>query len=212
MKKILLLDIRLPRQNEALSNVGIDLKEFNEVNGLKNLSGNECETCLNHLDVNKTDDLQEFELFVFHESDLSSVALKNITDFCLQTGKSLILFSGSIQQNLYFNDGFNMLSVNSKSLYSDKIIEFFTRFIANEVSHLTELIYGNSWELNYALIYRQLLLDEINGDKINHDKLDDGEEVDSKRKSDLLKSCISILGEYDKNSLDMLIDKKINLF
>ena len=141
MKKILLLDIRLPRQNEALSNVGIDLKEFNEVNGLKNLSGNDCETCLNHLDFNKTDDLQEFELFVLHESDLSSVALKNVTDFCLQTGKSLILFSGSIQQNLYFNDGFNMLSVNSKSLYSDKIIEFFTRFIANKVSHLTELIY-----------------------------------------------------------------------
>ena len=199
MKKILLLDKRSSRQKEALSNIGIEVEEFNQVKGLFNYTGNECKKHLLHLEEYNREILNEFELFILHESDLSSVSLKNITDYCSETEKSLILFSGSIQQNLYINDGFNMLSVNSKSLYSEKIIEFTKKFVAGEISHLTELIYGNSWELNYALIYRQLLLDEINGDELSN----------LNWKADLLESCISILGEKDKKTLDVFIDKKI---
>ena len=199
MKKILLLDKRSSRQKEALSNIGIDVEEFYQIKGLFNLTGNECKKHLLHLEEYNREILNEFELFILHESDLSSVSLKNITDYCSETEKSLILFSGSIQQNLYINDGFNMLSVNSKSLYSEKIIEFTKKFIASEIFHLTELIYGSSWELNYALIYRQLLLDEINGDELSN----------LNWKADLLESCISILGKKNKESLDIFIDKKI---
>ena len=199
MKKILLLDKRSSRQKEALSNIGTEVEEFNQIKGLFNLTGNVCKKHLLQLEEYNREILHEFELFILHESDLSSIALKNITDYCSETEKSLILFSGSIQQNLYINDGFNMLSVNSKSLYSEKIIEFTKKFIASEISHLTELIYGNSWELNYALIYRQLLLDEINGDELSN----------LNWKADLLESCISILGKKNKESLDIFIDKKI---
>ena len=199
MKKILLLDKRSSRQKEALSNIGIEVEEFNQIKGLFNLTGNECKKHLLQLEEYNREILNEFELFILHESDLSSVSLKNITDYCSETEKSLILFSGSIQQNLYINDGFNMLSVNSKSLYSEKIIEFIKKFIASEISHLTELIYGNLWELNYALIYRQLLLDEINGDELSN----------LNWKADLLESCISILGKKNKEYLDIFIDKKI---
>jgi hypothetical protein len=199
MNKILILDKRTSRQKEALSNIGIEVEEFDQIKGLFNLTGNECKKHLLHLEEYNREILNEFELFILHESDLSSVALKNITDYCSETEKSLILFSGSIQQNLYINEGFNMLSVNSKSLYSEKIIEFTKKFIASEISHLTELIYGNSWELNYALIYRQLLLDEINGDELSN----------LNSKADLLESCKSILGRKDKKSLDVFIDKKL---
>lgn len=202
MKKILLLDKRSSRQKEALSNIGIEVEAFNQVKGLFNHTGNECIKYLLQLEEYNREILHEFELFILHESDLSSVALKNITDYCSETEKSLILFSGSIQQNYYINDGFNMLSVNSNTLYSEKIIEFIRKFVDSKISHLTELIYGNSWELNYALIYRQLLLDEINGDELSN----------LNSKADLLESCISILGEKDKKTLDVFIDKKIILY
>lgn len=203
MRRVLLLDKRTSRQKESLEISGVSLTELNGIDGLTNLTGNDSNEFLLKLRNGNSEGLSPYTLFILHESDLTPSELKLISEDCSTYGKSLILFSGSIQQNLYNNEGFDNLSINSNSLYSNKLIEFVKGYISGITQHITELIYGANWELNYALIYRQLLVDKDNGD----DFIGDG--IDNKR--DLLATCESIIGEKNKIELDELINRIIRM-
>ena len=204
MNRILLLDKRLSRQREAIREASIEEEELNNKEGLVNVTGNESIDFLNKIQSGDFSLLDTFSLFILHESDLNAAELAIVSDYCSQNKKSLILFSGGIQQNIYNNEGFEKMYINSNTLYSPKLISFCDDFIESESKHLTELIYGDMWELNYALIYRQLRIDQLNGD----DFIDD-EGMD--KKLDLLTTCESILGEKNKEELDRFIDDKMRV-
>jgi hypothetical protein len=203
MRKVVLLDKRTSRQKESLEISGVALSELNSIDGLANLTGNDSNEFLLELKNGNSEVLNAYSLFILHESDLTPIDLKIISEDCSTKGKSLILFSGSIQQNLFNNEGFDNLSINSKSLYSDKLIEFVKGYITGRTQHITELIYGANWELNYALIYRQLMIDIENGD----DFINDG--IDNKR--DILEACESIIGKKTRIELDEFINRKIRM-
>lgn len=158
MKKILLLENRPGRQEQYLGSENI--KKLQTLQGLKTLLGEECSEMINKLNNSDDSQLNEFTLIIIHRSALSPTGIDTVINHCQKKKKDLIFFSGGISQSLYTtSQNFPYLLVNSKDFYYN-MLNFLTKFVKGEAEHITELLYGDNWQLNLMLNYRQLIIKE----------------------------------------------------
>jgi hypothetical protein len=176
MKKILLLEDRQERQLQFLPNHEEDLKELESLPHLEMIKGQAFTKFIEELaaeaDLSK---LLNYDLLIFHRSAIAKKGLvSKINEYVQKNKKSLIYFSGGITQNVYSQLDYPFLLINSKDLYSNRLILFLRKFSTENIK-LLWILYGDNWQLTYLLKYRELL----NGTVYPGDPIENREELES---------------------------------
>ena len=99
-------------------------------------------------------ELHDYDVIISHRSafgENNSKVLSKLKEFCKESKKQLILFSGGISVPFYTTTPFESLSINSKELYGDNLELFLEEAKVNNHSNLLLLAYGKNWELNILL-------------------------------------------------------------
>ena len=123
MKKIALIDDRATRQEHFLEKTGIELDVYSEV--LDNFVEERASNLLENILTNSFD-LGDYDYIICHKSvENNTIVLSNLKNYCKMHGKTLVLFSGGISVNYYDNSEFELLELNSKTLYSHNLPLFF---------------------------------------------------------------------------------------
>ncbi|MBN2824487.1 MAG: hypothetical protein JXQ76_04115 [Campylobacterales bacterium] len=151
MRKVLLIEDRSERQQRFMQESKIDLTLYS------NILDNAIDEA--YSDVFKAFkssalDWEQYSVFMVHkgafEEDNSAI-IKEIETHCKTTQKSLILFSGGVDSNYYLEEeGFVLMELNSKTLYSQNIKLFLEEF-AQGVNQPLILSYGKKWRVNILL-------------------------------------------------------------
>ena len=149
MKKVILIEDRISRQEVFIQNSSIDLNSFDN---LKNISGGtEFLELRKSLDEGNALLFNDFDVIIIHRSAIDHKSRGILVEFCRKNKKGLVLFSGGISSTIYSEiDGFPLLSLNSKDLYSNNLSMFLNQAKANEINLLI-LAFGIKWELNLIL-------------------------------------------------------------
>ncbi len=177
MKAILLIEDRFQRQKVFFNNY----EDLNEIEGLYNsIDNKENQALVSQLttidECNRL--LRGYHLIILHRSYIDNSKINTVEKYAKNNNKDLILFSGGIDQSSYSKeDESQILLINSKDFYSDNLIPFLKGYISGDVNNLLYLLYGDNWRLPYLLRYRQLLVNQKNGDIIGEDI--DEEEFDT---------------------------------
>jgi len=151
MKKIILIEDRLERQKQFMSETQIkELSTLIELD-LKTL-GRAIIEDINDSKISLS--LEKSDLLIFHRSVLNNKGIQTLFDYCQKNKKDLILFSGGISQVTYNGEKFQFLVINSKDFYNDNLIKFLQEYKKGEIQSLLELIYGEKWKLTALLQYR----------------------------------------------------------
>ncbi|RZJ88471.1 MAG: hypothetical protein EOO20_13545 [Chryseobacterium sp.] len=158
MRKILIIDERSQRQLEFLPGKQKDLDKIAQLQFVENKIFDEFNAFMKALHKGNFDELLSYELWIIHRSLLVKEKLLNeIQLLAKKHKKSLILFSGSVSTHTFSQSDFPFLIMNSKNLYSERLIPFIMKFANDEKTTLVELIYGKNWKLTYLFKYRQVL-------------------------------------------------------
>jgi hypothetical protein len=191
MKKILLVENRQSRQEQFLPNGAADVEKMKELPNLKNIIGDSFTDFIDMVkQSDKLDELLPYDLLIFHRSVLGEHKLLNkIQSFAKENSKNLIYFSGGITQNIYSEDEFPFLLINSKDFYSPNLISFFVKYSESKIN-LLWLLYKDNWLLTYLYKYRQILLGV---------KFPGGEET-----KDLIES---IIGKKDLKEINKMLEE-----
>lgn len=198
MKKIILIEDRLERQKQFMSETQIkELSTLIELD-LRNL-GRAIIEDINDSKISLS--LEESDLLIFHRSVLNNKGIQTLFDYCQKNKKDLILFSGGISQVTYNGEKFQFLVINSKNFYNDNLIQFINEYKKGEVQSLLQLIYGEKWKLAALLQYRHFKF-------IMDNELDFREQ--ERIKANHLDRCMDILNE-DFGDLDKRINTIIEI-
>jgi len=150
MKKILLIEDRSQRQNLFSNETKINLNN-NPI--LDNMINEKYDSVLNDLQ-NDAFILDDYSVIIAHKSafgDDNIMILKKLENHCRTNKKTLILFSGGIDCNFYLEEeGYIMMEINSKTLYSINIQLFLEGFKKGNNNPLI-LSYGDRWKSNVLL-------------------------------------------------------------
>lgn len=149
MKKILLLEDRKSRQELFLRDNNLSLTDL--PTSIHNTIGDDCMGFLEKIKT-KNDSIDEmlevYDVIIAHRSGLSAYGVYNVfINYFKRTGKQFVVFSGGINGVIYSREEFPFLLINSKELYSRKLLDF----IKSEELDINNLSYGNKWKLNYLI-------------------------------------------------------------
>src|SRR5690606_24737284 len=81
--------------------------------------------------------------------------------------KSLIFFSGGISYSFYSDESFPYLNINAGDFYSDKLKLFLNYFEKTREVNIPLLQFGEKWELNKLLNFRNDFIKKNNEARIN---------------------------------------------
>jgi len=193
MKKIVLIEDRLDRQKQFLEE-----KEIIELN--KIIVYIDIRITINQVNEKNSENLKDIDLIIFHRSAIDKKGLSFLTEFCNKNDTDLILFTGSISQVSFFTNISQVLLINSKDLYSSKLLPFLKNYEKNS-SNLLELVYGDNWKLTYLLKLRHYT------NVFNEENDEDTKDI-LENKINIIKGIIS----FDKNidELDKVIELEIS--
>ncbi len=140
MKKILLIEDRVERQENFSEDTGIKLSGYSE------FLDNQTEIDLSNLNGYST--------IIVHRSafgDRKDNVLDHLKSYCTDTKTNLVFFSGGITSTYYSKTKYEFLLLNSKSFYSSNL-KLFLEFVKDEgYPNLLLLGYGRNWKINLML-------------------------------------------------------------
>lgn len=150
MKKIILLEDREPRQEIFLKESKIQLDRLKEFIDMK--TGEESKNIFKKISADGKsiyELFKNYEIIIAHKSGLVENKIYNniITYFTHIKHKKLVIFSGGIADSIYTDRPFICLQLNSKSIYSNNLLEF-SKNINTDINYLA---YGKKWKLNYMV-------------------------------------------------------------
>jgi len=133
-----------------------------------------------------TFDFDDYSIIIAHKSAFrKNNNNQEIIKKLEKESKNLVLFSGGIDVNYYSKDeNKEKLELNSKTFYSNHLIQFLDSCNNGEKNNILLLCYGNKWKLNIALN----IVEEVN--RIINET--DDKEVD----------CEDIVNDESKEILD----------
>lgn len=147
MKKILLIEDRIKRQEDFLDDASMDMESYDDI--LDNQTDKDFYKKILKDEI----DLYKYQTIISHKSvgDEDSVqVIDKLKSHCKITSTPLVLFSGGISTNFYSNDNYEMIELNSKTFYSQNL-QIFLDAMKNNEQNLLILCYGQKWKLNIAL-------------------------------------------------------------
>ncbi len=140
MKKILIIEDRVERQNKFTNETGIALDRY--------------ETFLDRRESLDKDSLGEYSTIITHRSAFGEND-ENILDYlkkyCEKHQTKLVFFSGGISSTFYSKIKYEFLLLNSKSFYSKNLELFLDDFQKNQEANILLLGYGQDWKTNILL-------------------------------------------------------------
>ena len=151
--KILLIEDKRHRQDIFLKESKIDFSAYEDV--LVNSVGDDYEVLSKQFkNDDQIENLDDYAVIVSHKSAFekknTSVCAK-LERYCKEHKKVLVWFSGGIDANYYIEEnGYELLEINSMTLYSENIQMFLDDFRNGGVNPLI-LSYGYKWKLNIVL-------------------------------------------------------------
>jgi hypothetical protein len=143
MKKVILIEDRPNRQIDFVKEIN---KSLNEISILENICGFEKFNLFKEiLSSSHLTEFDKYEVIIIHRSALSSTERLRLIDFARKNSKVLVLFSGGISSiSLQKLGNGNLLTINSKDLYSNSLINF----LNNNATNILELAFGVNWKIN----------------------------------------------------------------
>ena len=140
MKKILLIEDRVERQEKFSEETGINLNEYSDF--LDNL----IEIDLLNLD--------QYSTIIVHRSAFGNRqdnVLDQLKSYCADTKTNLVFFSGGITSTYYSKTKYEFLLLNSKAFYSSNLKVFLELVKEEGYPNLLLLGYGRNWKINLML-------------------------------------------------------------
>lgn len=156
MKKILILEDRIIRQESFLDDSNLSKDFFSKYNNLvDNLQDSTFEKFKEKLAIeDEYDFLNLYSCVIVHRSAFSKEIVNKIYAFCSKNKINLVYFSGGISStNLQGNDKFSFLTINSKQFYSSNLTMFLDEFKQYGRNNLGLLAFGEQYELNILLTF-----------------------------------------------------------
>ena len=150
MRKILLIEDRRERQQLFINETDIDLNKLYEV--VDNAIDEKYDEIFYKLKDN-TFDFENYSTIISHKSAFdkdNSAMIEKLKDYCKTRKKTLVFFSGGIDENYYNRSEYELILINSKTFYSQNI-KLFLEAYKNGVEDILMLLYGKRWKLNIAL-------------------------------------------------------------
>ncbi len=141
MKKVVLVDDRKSRQeiySESISNAL-------EHSVLDNIQGEYLISLKAKMNERDTSVFDQYSVIIFHRSFLEQSYRLLLKDYVINTEKYLVLFSGGTPATILNN---RILSINSKELYSSRLIDFLDDAENTDKPNLQILAFGKKWKLN----------------------------------------------------------------
>jgi hypothetical protein len=182
MKKILLIEDRVKRQQLFIEETQIDINSYIDI--LDNITNEEYYKKILEDKV----DLYKYDIIIAHKSLGSDIkVIDKLKAHCKDTNTSLILFSGGISVNYYNDENFIVMEINSKTFYS-KNLELFLKSVRNNNDNILMIPYGKNWKLNIILNVLESLNRFIEENKNSEDILFD--ELKAKTNIDNILSII----------------------
>ena len=149
--KIALLEDRLERMAQ-FSEIDVANEELIEIiTGLKLLE------FLREVDNKNVANLDLYDCIILHRSATTNLQRDTIKNYCLETKKPLVYFSGGISSSIYNDSAFPFLHINSKDMYSASLRLFIDETINQNEVNLLILQFGIRWKLNLLLAIRNNL-------------------------------------------------------
>lgn len=150
--KALLIEDHLERQKKFFPNY----KDFEEIEGLEIWTKDQAKTSIHEINSGTFILPEYLQIIMIHFTALLSEGNNYLTELCKNNSIDLVFFSGSINQTTYSNEKGQILMLNSKEFYSNRLIPFLHKVINDQNPKLLELSNSN-WELSYYFLLRQLL-------------------------------------------------------
>jgi len=172
MKKILLIEDRVKRQQLFMQDTDIDLSKYEDI--LDNLTDGLEEDVLDD-DFN----FDDYSYIISHKSAFNgknTEFLNKLQTYCEDNNKPLILFSGGLSVNYYTNDDYEKLEINSKTFYSQNLKLFLEAF-KKQSENILMLCYGENWKYNSVANTIEkinlFIMDNFDKDEIVYSKFKD---------------------------------------
>ncbi len=140
MKKILIIEDRVERQNKFTNKTGIAFDRY--------------ETFLDRRESFEKDSLGEYSTIITHRSafgESDDNILDYLKKYCENHQTKLVFFSGGISSTFYSKIKYEFLLLNSKSFYSKNLELFLDDFQKNQEPNILLLGYGKDWKTNILL-------------------------------------------------------------
>lgn len=150
MKKILLIEDRVERQNKFLKNIGLNLDNYSF---LDNKTSNKYNEFASNFSL---DLIKDYDIIISHRSAFSKEnqekninILDQIQRFCKDNKKKLVYFSGGISNISYQKIPYEFLQLNSKIFYSNNLKLFLDEFDNDQ--DILKLAYGKKYIFEHLL-------------------------------------------------------------
>ncbi len=161
MNKIILIEDRINRQKNMLGNLFEKLNDFPDLSNKS--GGTDFEEIKQQLNYEKFGDIfNDFKIIMVHRSALETSVRNKLIDFCIENGKTLVLFSGGVSNATIEkkkNNSFIVL-LNAQTFYSHNLIDF----LNNKEHNPYILAFGKNWEINLLYealeVFKRILLKE----------------------------------------------------
>ena len=153
MNKIILIEDRPERMNIFLDS--IKDKSFGRYSFFYIVTGSEFDKVKNIIsNPDQTEQyFREYSVIICHRSAFGEDVRINLQNHCREKKKPLVLFSGSISQSFFQVLQNPLLSLNSKTLYSNNLFLFLDECSKGNIE-LMILQYGDNWQINLLLTIR----------------------------------------------------------
>ena len=166
MKKILLIEDRVTRQEFFLEKIAINLEEYSDI--LDNAIDDRYEEVKEQI-VHDSFNFGDYDFIISHKSAFESdnaLILSKLQNYAKESHKTLIFFSGGISVNYYNNSEFESLELNSETFYSNNLLLFLNSVRAGN-ENILMLSYGENWKFNIIsnVLEKTNLYLEQHGDK-----------------------------------------------
>lgn len=179
MKKILLIEDVVTRQNSFMDERGFTLEEYADI--VENAIGEKYQRVAIALKDNSFD-FDKYSIVMAHKSAFENdvgVIIDRLKSYCKKENKALVFFSGGTQ-NYYDNTYNDYLELETKDFYSDNLKLFLEAYKENNANILM-LSYGEKWIVNSVLNILEninLFLDKNNDEDFVYDTFKNCTEVD----------------------------------
>ena len=166
MKKILLIEDRVTRQEFFLEKIAINLEEYSDI--LDNAIDDRYEEVKEQI-VHDSFNFGNYDFIISHKSAFendNALILSKLQHYAKESHKTLIFFSGGISVNYYNNSEFESLELNSETFYSNNLLLFLNSVRAGN-ENILMLSYGENWKFNIIsnVLEKTNLYLEQHGDK-----------------------------------------------
>jgi len=151
MKKILLIEDRLTRQNTYLNAINLSLDKYADI--LDNATATKYEVLYEAFKKNSFN-LNGYVLVMVHKGAFNgenSEISHQLIEYCKENRIPLVRFSGGASNYYHKEEGLELMELNSNDFYSQNIRLFLDNFQATKEIELLILSYGKDWKLNIVL-------------------------------------------------------------